>query len=67
MMAWRPLRVYTEIEALRHDLYFDDTGEAITELNTPLLARNDEELGRKLGNARFGRTARVNRSGLGHE
>lgn len=46
-------RIYTELEARRLDLYFDDTGEPITELNAPLLERNGEELGRKLGIAEW--------------
>ena len=50
---------YTDIDVRRLDLYVDDTGEAITELNAPgipitlLLDRNGEELGRKLGIAEW--------------
>ncbi|MAX93442.1 MAG: hypothetical protein CMK99_22350 [Pseudomonas sp.] len=52
-MAWRPFPSFTEIEARPLDLDFDDTGGAITELNAPLLDRNGEELGRKLGIAEW--------------
>jgi thiol-disulfide isomerase/thioredoxin len=50
---------YTDIDVRRLDLYVDDTGEAITEVNAPgipitlLLDLNGEELGRKLGIAEW--------------